>query len=117
MLFEKRKVVVFIFIRSESTQMEQVYVITSYSIHYTKLYEFETPVKDAYLSLTGEAGLDGRSTACARGNGMLEIRNSPYRITQPLKRVGKRGEGRWQPISYEQLLEEIVEGGDLFGVV
>ena len=56
---------------------------------------FETPVKDAYLSLAGEAGLDGRSTACARGNGMLEIRNSPYRITQPLKRVGKRGEGKW----------------------
>lgn len=76
---------------------------------------FETPVKEAYLNLAGEPGLDGRSTACARGNGMLEIRNSPYRITQPLKRVGKRGEGRWEPISYEQLLQEVVEGGDLFG--
>ncbi len=76
---------------------------------------FKTPVKEAYLSMTGEAGIQGRSTACARGNGMLEIRNSPYRITQPLKRVGKRGEGKWQPISYEQLIEEVVEGGDLFG--
>ncbi|WP_261817748.1 tetrathionate reductase subunit A [Vibrio gallicus] len=76
---------------------------------------FETPVKDAYLGLAGESGLEGRSTACARGNAMLEIRNSPYRITQPLKRAGKRGEGKWQPISYEQLLEEVVEGGDLFG--
>lgn len=76
---------------------------------------FNTPVKDAYLSLTGEAGLEGRSTACARGNGMMDIRNSPYRITQPLKRVGKRGEGKWQPISYEQLLAEVTEGGDLFG--
>ncbi len=75
---------------------------------------FNTPVKQAYLSLTGEAGLAGRSTACARGNGMLEIRNSPYRITQPLKRVGKRGEGKWVPISYEQLLTEVTEGGDLF---
>ncbi|MGF1695359.1 tetrathionate reductase subunit TtrA [Vibrio lamellibrachiae] len=76
---------------------------------------FETPVKDAYLGMSGEAGLNGRSTACARGNGMMEIRNSPYRITQPLKRIGKRGEGKWQPISYEQLIEEVVEGGDLFG--
>ncbi|MGY3570197.1 molybdopterin-dependent oxidoreductase [Vibrio paucivorans] len=75
----------------------------------------ETPVKEAYLSMAGEAGLDGRSTACARGNAMLEIRNSPYRITQPLKRVGKRGDGKWQPISYEQLIEEVVEGGNLFG--
>ncbi|EKO3991576.1 tetrathionate reductase subunit TtrA [Vibrio fluvialis] len=76
---------------------------------------FATPVKDAYLSMAGEAGLQGRSTACARGNATLDMQNSPYRITQPLKRVGKRGEGRWEPISYEQLIEEIVEGGDLFG--
>lgn len=76
---------------------------------------FETPVKEAYLSLTGEAGLEGRSTACARGNAMMDVQKSPYRVTQPLKRVGKRGEGKWEPISYEQLLKEVVEGGDLFG--
>ncbi|UJF17348.1 tetrathionate reductase subunit TtrA [Vibrio sp. SS-MA-C1-2] len=76
---------------------------------------FKTPVKEAYLGMVGEAGLDGRSTACARGNGMLDIQNSPYRITHPMKRVGKRGEGKWQQISYEQLIKEIVEGGDLFG--
>ncbi|MGR5177713.1 molybdopterin-dependent oxidoreductase [Vibrio mediterranei] len=76
---------------------------------------YDTPVKQAYLSLTGESGLDQRSTVCARGNAMLDVQNSPYRITQPLKRVGKRGEGKWQPISYEQLITEITEGGDLFG--
>ncbi|MGB2078538.1 MAG: molybdopterin-dependent oxidoreductase, partial [Vibrio sp.] len=76
---------------------------------------FETPVKDAYLSLTGEAGIEGRSTACARGNGMMDVQKSPYRITQPLKRVGKRGEGKWEPISYEQLIKEVTQGGDLFG--
>tara|TARA_R110001583_G_scaffold166089_1_gene318839 strand:- start:589 stop:3681 length:3093 start_codon:yes stop_codon:yes gene_type:complete len=76
---------------------------------------FKTSIKDAYLSMAGEAGLAGRSTACARGNAMMEIRNSPYRITQPLKRVGERGEGKWEIINYEQLVEEVVEGGDLFG--
>lgn len=76
---------------------------------------FKTPVKEAYVGLSGESGINNRSTACARGNGMLEIQNSPYRITQPLKRVGKRGEGKWEPISYEQLISEITEGGDLFG--
>ncbi len=76
---------------------------------------YATPLAQAWRSLAGEAGLMGRSTACARGNGMLEIRESPYRITQPMKRVGKRGEGRWQTISYEQLLQEICDGGDLFG--
>lgn len=32
-----------------------------------------------------------------------------------MKRVGKRGEGKWQRISFEQLIEEVVEGGNLFG--
>lgn len=32
-----------------------------------------------------------------------------------MKRVGKRGEGKWQRISFEQLITEVVEGGDLFG--
>lgn len=76
---------------------------------------FEMPVKEAYLSLTGDAGIEGRSTACARGNAMMDIQKSPYRVTQPLKRVGHRGEGKWEPISYEQLIQEITEGGDLFG--
>ena len=31
-----------------------------------------------------------------------------------MKRVGKRGEGKWQRISFEQLIAEVVEG-DLFG--
>lgn len=32
-----------------------------------------------------------------------------------MKRAGKRGEGKWQRISFEQLIEEVVEGGNLFG--
>jgi tetrathionate reductase subunit A len=76
-----------------------------------------TPVRKALLSLTrqGEQGLAGRSTACGRGNAALEGQTSPYRITQPLKRVGPRNSGRWQPIPFEQLVREVVEGGDLFG--
>jgi tetrathionate reductase subunit A len=32
-----------------------------------------------------------------------------------MKRAGKRGEGKWQRISFEQLIKEVVEGGNLFG--
>lgn len=76
---------------------------------------YETPVRDAYARLGGDSGLKGRSTACARGAAMLEQLQSPHRITQVLKRVGPRGAGQWQTISFEQLIEEVVEGGDLFG--
>ncbi|GIU09599.1 tetrathionate reductase subunit A [Shewanella glacialipiscicola] len=79
--------------------------------------DFDTPIKAAFVGLSAfqEQGLQGRSTACARGNAMLEQLDSPHRVTQCLKRVGKRGSGQWQSISFEQLLNETVEGGDLFG--
>ena len=73
------------------------------------------PFATAMEQLTGESGLDARSTACARGATLLEGLYSPLRILEPMKRVGKRGEGKWQRISFEQLIKEVVEGGDLFG--
>ncbi len=75
------------------------------------------PVRKALTSLTRfeEQGLAGRSTACGRGNAVLEAQNSPFRITRPMKRIGPRNSGRWEPISFEQLVKEVVEGGDLFG--
>lgn len=78
---------------------------------------YATPIRAALLSLTGkgEAGLAGRSTACGRGNAALAQVTNPYRVTSCLKRVGPRGSGQWQTISFEQLVEEVCEGGDLFG--
>ncbi|ELP06082.1 tetrathionate reductase subunit A, partial [Salmonella enterica subsp. enterica serovar Enteritidis str. 50-5646] len=73
------------------------------------------PFSEAMEQLAGESGLDARSTACARGATLLESLYSPLRLLEPMKRVGKRGEGKWQRISFEQLIEEAVEGGDLFG--
>lgn len=78
---------------------------------------YGTPVRKSFQSVSfhEEKGLAGRSTACGRGNAVLEQMTSPFRITQPLKRVGPRNSGKWQPISFEQLVQEVVEGGNLFG--
>lgn len=75
----------------------------------------EMHVRDVYAALGGEQGLEGRATSCARGSSMLEQQYSPYRVLTPLKRVGKRGEGKWMSITFEQLIEEVCEGGNLFG--
>lgn len=76
-----------------------------------------TPVKEALLSTSAyrDAGWANRSTTCARGNAMIAQITSPHRVTACLKRAGKRGEGQWTTLSFEQLIEEIVAGGDLFG--
>jgi len=78
---------------------------------------YETPVKDSLLNLSlfEEKGLAGRSTACGRGNAVLSKLKDPRRVLTPMKRVGPRGGGQWKPIAFEQLIEEVVEGGDLFG--
>ena len=47
----------------------------------------------------------GRSTAMDAVAHILAT--DPDRITTPLKRAGKRGEGRWKKISWDEALKEI----------
>ncbi len=50
-----------------------------------------------------------RGRNCAKGPATHNQIYDPERILYPLKRVGKRGEGQWKRISWEQALEEIGE--------
>lgn len=77
---------------------------------------FEDSLEKAYqaMSYADGTGNQLRGTVCGRGNATLDAYTQPNRITQPLKRAGKRGEGKWKPISWDQLIEEVTEGGKLF---
>ncbi len=44
---------------------------------------------------------------CAKGQGGVGQPNDPDRILYPLKRVGKRGEGKWKQISWDEALTEV----------
>jgi thiosulfate reductase / polysulfide reductase chain A len=56
---------------------------------------------------------------CPRAGQAREYHNHPDRLKYPLKRVGKRGEGKWERISWDQALDEIaaklLEIRDRFG--
>jgi anaerobic selenocysteine-containing dehydrogenase len=69
---------------------------------------YETPVKDM-------ATIEG--AICPKGQAGIQTAYDPYRIVSVLKRKPgtKRGEGQWETIPFEQAIEEVVEGGDLFG--
>ncbi len=54
---------------------------------------------------------------CPKGQSGLQSHYDPYRIRQVLKRAGQRGEGKWITISFDQAINEIVEGGKLFAHV
>ena len=45
---------------------------------------------------------------CPRGQAAIQIAYHPDRITQPLRRAGARGEGRYEAVSWEDALGEIV---------
>lgn len=46
---------------------------------------------------------------CHKGKRLTEVLNSPKRLTKPLKRVGARGNGQWQVISWDEALTLISE--------
>ncbi len=77
---------------------------------------FEEPLTESYLAFSGykDKGSVHRGALCARGNATLESHYDPMRILVPLKRTGSRGEGKWKPITWDEAVEETVEGGELF---
>ncbi|MCB0706766.1 MAG: molybdopterin-dependent oxidoreductase [Saprospiraceae bacterium] len=48
-----------------------------------------------------------RGRNCAKGPATINQITDPDRILYPLKRVGKRGEGKWERVSWEEVLNDI----------
>lgn len=68
--------------------------------------DYETPIEEA----AKKAG-----KLCPKGIAGIQIVYDPFRLTKVLKRVGRRGSGKWQTIPFEQAIREIVKGGNIFG--
>ena len=54
-----------------------------------------------------EQAVRARGRLCLKGQAGIQTLYDPYRVKQPLKRVGPRGSGQWQAISWDQALDEI----------
>ncbi len=69
---------------------------------------YDTDPKEAVL-------YDGR--LCPKGQAGVQTLYDPYRIRKVLKRKPgtKRGENKWVTIDFDKAIQEIVEGGNLFG--
>jgi anaerobic selenocysteine-containing dehydrogenase len=48
-----------------------------------------------------------RGRNCAKGPATINQITDPDRILYPLKRAGKRGEGKWERVSWEEVLDDI----------
>ena len=66
---------------------------------------FETPIKK---------GLKATGSLCGKARDVKSYVYNPRRVLTPLKRAGRRGEGKFEPISWETLIREIAFGGTHF---
>jgi anaerobic selenocysteine-containing dehydrogenase len=72
-----------------------------------------TPQIPEKTPLAESADIDG--SICPKGQAGIQALYDPYRIVKVLKRTGKRGENKWQSIPFDQAVDEVVNGGNLFG--
>ena len=52
---------------------------------------------------------------CSRGQAGTNILYNPDRLLYPLVRTGKRGEGKWKKISWDEAMKLLVDGGEIAG--
>ena len=50
-----------------------------------------------------------RGALCARGQAGLEVLYNPDRIKGPMKRVGERGEEKWEEISWDEAIKNLAD--------
>ena len=65
-------------------------------------------VKDGkVIRVETDDGEELQARACLRGRVYRKVEYAPDRIIYPLKRVGERGEGKFQRISWDEALEKV----------
>ena len=71
----------------------------------------KTIVKDGKIVRTEKVDYTGAEAnegyICQKGIMSCRQPYNPKRLTNPLKRVGERGEGKWEKISWDQAMDEI----------
>lgn len=65
------------------------------------------------VSITGHDGDPvTRGRLCAKGQLLVQMQDNPYRLRYPQKRTGRRGQGRFVRIGWEQGLDELAAALD-----
>ena len=65
--------------------------------------------KITYMETDNTGDTDLQARACLRGRAMRRWINSPDRLQYPMKRVGKRGEGKFEQISWDEAIDIIAD--------
>ena len=79
---------------------------------------YNTPVAEAAKG-HGDVAVDGRGfrggRTCLKGQAGIQTAYDTFRLATPLKRVGPRGSGKWQSVTWNQAIAEITGGAKDLG--
>lgn len=79
---------------------------------------YDTSLSAAVTGI-GTMSRDSRSRsggiACLKGQAGPQVVHDSKRVTQPLRRIGERGSGEWETITWEEALRGIMDGDDKLG--
>jgi anaerobic dimethyl sulfoxide reductase subunit A len=91
------------------TKREQATIRTVCTLHDGLGCGLSVQTTNGVITKVGPANFPDRVDrgACAKGLATPQLVYHPDRLRHPLKRVGERGEGKWQRISWEQALDSI----------
>ncbi len=67
-------------------------------------------VKDGdVIKIEGDPNYSNQGGLCCRGTSALLHVNHPARVNHVLKRVGEKGEGKWEQIDYDTAIQEVAD--------
>lgn len=62
------------------------------------------------VKFTGDRGHPlSKGYLCHKGKASIDLMDSPARVLYPQKRVGARGAGKWQRVSWDEALDDIAQ--------
>jgi len=92
----------------ETSATEEQVILTACNSHCGGTCGLRVHVKDGVITrIETDAGDEPQERACMKGRAYRQRVYAPDRITFPLKRVGDRGEGKFDRISWDEALETV----------
>jgi anaerobic dimethyl sulfoxide reductase subunit A len=106
--------------QGKDSMSEEKVVMSACSSHCGGVCLLKVHVKDGQITkIENDEGGDLRLTACLRGRAYRQRVYAPDRLKVPMKRVGSRGEGKFERISWDEALDtvagELIRVRDTYG--
>ncbi|HEX9911252.1 MAG TPA: molybdopterin-dependent oxidoreductase, partial [Desulfatiglandales bacterium] len=106
--------------QGESSKPGKEVVVTTCASHCGGTCILKLHVEDGVVTrIETDDGAEPQLRACLRGRAYRQRMYAPDRLLYPMKRIGERGEGKFERISWEEAIDtvahEIVRVRDTFG--